>query len=39
MAKPSALVGLRRIERDVRLDLFRGAGLWMIFLDHIPHDV
>lgn len=31
--------GLLRIERDVRLDLFRGVGLWMIFLDHIPHDV
>jgi hypothetical protein len=27
------------IERDVRLDFFRGIGLWMIFLDHIPHDV
>jgi hypothetical protein len=27
------------VERDVRLDLFRGLGLWMIFLDHIPHDV
>lgn len=27
------------IERDLRLDLFRGIGLWMIFLDHIPHDV
>lgn len=27
------------VERDLRLDLFRGAGLWMIFLDHIPHDV
>jgi hypothetical protein len=27
------------VERDVRLDLFRGIGLWMIFLDHIPHDV
>src|SRR4051812_1589200 len=26
-------------ERDLRLDLFRGIGLWMIFLDHIPHDV
>ena len=26
------------IERDVRLDLFRGLGLWMIFLDHIPND-
>ncbi|TQF40065.1 membrane protein [Bradyrhizobium sp. UNPF46] len=27
------------IERDLRLDLFRGIGLWMIFLDHIPHEV
>jgi hypothetical protein len=26
-------------ERDLRLDLFRGLGLWMVFLDHIPHDV
>jgi hypothetical protein len=27
-----------RVERDLRLDLFRGMGLWMIFLDHIPDD-
>src|SRR5450631_2032306 len=27
------------VERDLRLDLFRGIGLWMIFLDHIPDDV
>ncbi len=27
------------VERDIRLDLFRGIGLWMIFLDHIPDDV
>ena len=26
------------VERDLRLDLFRGMGLWMIFLDHIPDD-
>jgi hypothetical protein len=26
------------IERDFRLDFFRGIGLWMIFLDHIPDD-
>jgi hypothetical protein len=25
--------------RDVRLDLFRGAANWAIFLDHIPHEV
>jgi len=30
---------LKPVERDVRLDFFRGIGLWMIFLDHIPHDV
>jgi hypothetical protein len=23
-------------DRDVRLDLFRGIALWLIFLDHIP---
>ena len=22
--------------RDLRLDLFRGIALWLIFLDHIP---
>ncbi|QOZ79638.1 OpgC domain-containing protein [Bradyrhizobium sp. CCBAU 53351] len=30
---------LSPVERDLRLDLFRGIGLWMIFLDHIPQDV
>jgi hypothetical protein len=30
---------LRPPERDLRLDLFRGVGQWMIFLDHIPHDL
>src|ERR1700730_4003945 len=24
--------------RDLRLDLFRGAANWAIFLDHIPHE-
>lgn len=28
---------LRPVDRDLRLDLFRGVGLWMIFLDHIPN--
>src|ERR1700726_3149653 len=27
-----------KVERDLRLDLFRGIGLWMIFLDHVPDD-
>ncbi|WP_407155330.1 OpgC domain-containing protein [Bradyrhizobium sp. STM 3557] len=39
MAHQQNPAGLHRIERDLRLDLFRGIGLWMIFLDHIPHDV
>src|SRR4051795_5256030 len=25
--------------RDVRLDLFRGIALWLIFLDHIPSNI
>jgi hypothetical protein len=25
-----------KTERDLRLDLFRGIALWLIFLDHIP---
>ena len=25
--------------RDLRLDLFRGVALWLIFLDHIPQNV
>jgi hypothetical protein len=25
-------------KRDLRLDLLRGIGQWMVFLDHIPHD-
>ena len=27
------------VERDLRLDLLRGLGLWMIVLGHIPDDV
>lgn len=30
MTKPA------KTERDLRLDLFRGLALWLIFLDHIP---
>src|ERR1700720_727068 len=39
MTESDSLALLRPVERDLRLDLFRGVGLWMIFLDHIPHDV
>src|SRR5580704_9807253 len=27
------------VVRDLRLDLFRGLALWLIFLDHIPSNV
>ena len=39
MANQDTIPLSRTVERDLRLDLFRGMGLWMIFLDHIPHDV
>jgi hypothetical protein len=26
-------------QRDLRLDLFRGLALWLIFLDHIPNNI
>jgi hypothetical protein len=39
MANTDTPVLSHSVERDLRLDLFRGIGLWMIFLDHIPHDV
>jgi hypothetical protein len=26
-------------ERDLRLDLMRGIGQWMVFVDHIPYDI
>src|SRR5271163_1847083 len=36
MASPSQAV---TSERDLRLDLFRGIALWLIFLDHIPQNI
>ena len=39
MTNPDSGSFSRTVERDLRLDLFRGIGLLMIFLDHIPHDV
>lgn len=39
MVNQDTLAVSHAVERDLRLDLFRGMGLWMIFLDHIPHDV
>ncbi len=40
--KPSAMASpLPAVptERDLRLDLFRGVALWLIFLDHIPENI
>ena len=28
-----------KAERDLRLDLFRGLALWLIFFDHIPNNI
>jgi hypothetical protein len=28
-----------KAQRDLRLDLFRGIALWLIFLDHIPNNI
>jgi hypothetical protein len=35
VSEPPAVSG----ERDLRLDLFRGVALWLIFLDHIPENI
>src|SRR5437868_1340035 len=26
-------------ERELRLDLFRGLALWLIFVDHLPNNI
>lgn len=37
--KEKPLIAPLPTERDLRLDLFRGLALWLIFLDHIPSNV
>jgi hypothetical protein len=42
LIKPSAMASplpAVSTERDLRLDLFRGVALWLIFLDHIPENI
>ncbi len=42
LAKPLAVTSplpALSTERDLRLDLFRGVALWLIFLDHIPENI
>jgi hypothetical protein len=38
-AKPDRAPPASAVERDLRLDLFRGIALWLIFLDHIPSNI
>jgi len=40
-AKPlmSALPELKRLGRDLRIDVCRGIALWCIFLNHIPNNI
>lgn len=37
--KDNPLIAPLPTERDLRLDLFRGLALWLIFLDHIPSNL
>src|SRR5687768_15222813 len=39
IAKAAAPVSAVVAERDLRLDLFRGLALWLIFVDHLPPNV
>jgi hypothetical protein len=39
VAAPKPAAKTLPIERDLRLDLFRGLALWLIFLDHIPSNI
>ena len=39
MADQNDAVLLAPAERDLRLDLMRGIGQWMVFLDHVPYDI
>lgn len=37
--RPGRILPLPPSQRDLRLDLFRGLALWLIFLDHIPTNI
>jgi hypothetical protein len=36
---PRTAAGVRAVERDLRLDFFRGLALFCIFVDHIPNNI
>jgi hypothetical protein len=37
--KQSAAIPVAGAERELRLDLFRGLALWLIFVDHLPPNI
>ncbi|MGE3146591.1 MAG: OpgC domain-containing protein [Pseudorhodoplanes sp.] len=39
MAAAGPIAAIPAAERDLRLDLFRGLALWLIYLDHIPSNI
>ena len=38
-AAPAISFPIARAERELRLDLFRGLALWLIFIDHLPPNI
>jgi hypothetical protein len=36
---PGPKTPIPQTDRDLRLDLFRGLALWLIFLDHVPNNI
>ncbi|HEU0082562.1 MAG TPA: OpgC domain-containing protein [Bradyrhizobium sp.] len=38
-AAPAVILAVAAGERELRLDLFRGLALWLIFIDHLPPSI
>jgi len=38
-AAPAISLPVAATERELRLDLFRGLALWLIFIDHLPPNI
>ena len=36
---PAVSIPVAATERELRLDLFRGLALWLIFIDHLPPNI
>src|SRR6202044_2203639 len=39
LAQKPAAAAVAVVERELRLDLFRGIALWLIFIDHLPPNI